>query len=224
MGFDSELIPLEAVLQLQNGRIPRFFELLTKILLRYGGSKIIVNNTIVNSSLVVLGTIFVQIPVTTFSAEVIYAVWMSVVYCLDSCLQTYSQGSQRVCLTPPNYGEGADNLLEPMNRDANEQSTITVTTELIVYLFCFLFLHPQVQEELTKDYALQTMIQLMDTSVDQYALLTMFFYAYGHAISKSRLDGGVRRRRGDEQDGVVAGGGSVYHDSFQRVRDGRRME
>lgn len=185
---------MEAVLQFQEGRIPLLFELLTKILLRYGGSKIIVNNIIVNTSLVVLGTIFVQIPITNFSNEVIYAVWMCVVYCLDSCLQTYSQGGQKVCLTPPNYGEGADNLLEPVNRDANEQSTITTTTELIVYLFCYLFLHAQVQEELTKDYALQTMIQLMDTSVNLYALLTLFFHAYGHAISKSRP-----RRRSETQ-------------------------
>ena len=186
MGFDPELIPLEAVLQLPGVRIPRFFELFTKILLRYGGWKIIENNIIVNTSLVVLGTIFVQIPITNFSDEVIYSVWMSVVYCLDSCLQTYSQGRQSVCLEPPNYGEGADNLLEYMNRDVDEQSTITVTTELIVYLFCFLFLHAQVQEELKKDYALQTMIQLMETSVELYALQTLFFYAYGHAISKRR--------------------------------------
>ena len=186
MGFDPELIPLEAVLQLPGVRIPRFFELFTKILLRYGGWKIIENNIIVNTSLVVLGTIFVQIPITNFSDEVIYSVWMSVVYCLDSCLQTYSQGRQSVCLEPPNYGEGADNLLEYMNRDVDEQSTIAVTTELIVYLFCFLFLHAQVQEELKKDYALQTMIQLMETSVELYALQTLFFYAYGHAISKRR--------------------------------------
>lgn len=177
---------MEAVLQLPGVRIPRFFELFTKILLRYGGWKIIENNIIVNTSLVVLGTIFVQIPITNFSDEVIYSVWMSVVYCLDSCLQTYSQGRQSVCLEPPNYGEGADNLLEYMNRDVDEQSTITVTTELIVYLFCFLFLHAQVQEELKKDYALQTMIQLMETSVELYALQTLFFYAYGHAISKRR--------------------------------------
>ena len=174
---------MEAILQFQEGQTPRVFHLLTKILLRYGGSHIIDNNIIVNTTLVVLSTIFVQIQITTFSKEAIYPVWMSVIYCLDSCLQTYSSGYTNVCSTPPPYGEGADNLQEPVSRNESEQSMITTTSELIVYLFCYFFCHPLVQEQLKSDYALQTMIQLTDTSVDQYALLTMFFYAYGHMVS-----------------------------------------
>ena len=182
---------MESILQIQKGHSQRLFQLLTKLLLRFGGSKITSHNVIVNTVLVLLGTIFSQISITTFSYEIIDPVWMSVVYCLDSCLQTYSLGTQAICTIPPAYGEGADNLLAPVNRNEEEQSLVATTAELIVYLFSFFFNHPRVLQQLEMDYALETMIRLMNVYLTQYPLLTMFFYAYGHAVS-NRLGGAER--------------------------------
>lgn len=161
------------------------FSLISKLLLRYGGSQLVTQNSIVNACLILLGTIFSQIPVTNFNDQTIHQLWMSVLYILDSCLQTYSPNRRRsVCMSPPFYGNDAENLEMRIERSEEEQTIVTTTAELAVYLFGSLFQHSLVLYQLQMDYALESMIQLMETSSNEFALLTMFFFSYGHTVSE----------------------------------------
>lgn len=229
LSFHVELIPLEPLFKMQEDSSLSMFSLISKLLLRYGGSQLVTQNSIVNACLILLGTIFSQIPVTNFNDQTIHQLWMSVLYILDSCLQTYSPNRRRsVCTSPPFYGNDAENLEMRIERSEEEQTIVTTTAELAVYLFGSLFQHSLVLYQLQMDYALESMIQLMETSSNEFALLTMFFFSYGHTVSERGCGGnewGVDTEMSNtELSLLVARYIMIHFNEFVTVNMGRKDE
>lgn len=149
----------------------------------YGGERIIEHNSVVTNILLLLGSIFKEIPITSFSEQEILDIWHGIFYILDSALFTYSINDGNENGDYPTYSTYTDELLRMKPQlDAVSESYLRNTVEMVVFLFSHFFQCPSVLKEFQTPFFYKTVNRLLELYCDSQFIMGMFFYQFGCAI------------------------------------------
>lgn len=152
----------------------------------YGGERLIEYNSVISNILLLVGAIFKEIPITSFSEQEILDIWHGVFYVLDSALFTYSINEGNESGDYPSYSTYIDELLriKPQLDEASE-SYLRNTVEMVVFLFSHFFQCPCVLKEFQNPYFYKTVYRLLELYCDSQFIMGMFFYQFGCAMNRT---------------------------------------
>lgn len=181
-----ELVPIEQVVAQQQDPSNSIFSIIPSILFRYGSADIIKQNAIVKSTLLLLSSVLSFYSPQLLDVATLHSCWMSVLFVLDTAMNTYGEGMTHTSQQePPCYDEAGRATLTEVQRSAEEEVLIIDTLRVIGYLESLFFECEGMLADMQSACLLETMTRFLDYAKERYDLLCLLFYSYANAVVTS---------------------------------------